>query len=532
MFFDRLGDPADVPLIESMAVRLMAGQGAQGGWSYTCPAIGQAEAVRLTKLLRQRSELKGQKTLPPGGPQQGRRDPRQLTPEINQQLLAIARQAAVALDGGIGDNSNTQFATLGLWVARRHGLPVDRALQLVDQRFRGSQNADGGWSYVPMGRMPGPRPPMMGPGNGSTPAMTCAGLLGLAVHHGAVNDKAKEKGGRPARDPGNDAVVQAGLRALGTCIGKPQGNVGQAQAFSVPMIGQGRGGRAYYFLWSLERVAVAYGLDTIGGKDWYNWGAEILLANQAQDGGWYGEYSPGGCDTCFALLFLRRANLAKDLTANLKGKVKDVVQLRSGGVGGGGLKGIPSLRPAIDPNEKTSPTSTVPEKEQVKPPPVVPGSAKGGDDPVARLEAKLVDAPPARRDKVLEELRDGKGGEYTQALAGAIYKLDGADRKKAREALAERLSGLKTTTLARYLDCDDPELRRAASLALAMKEDKSQLARIIDLLDDPEVSVQRAAYASLKSLTGKDFGPAAKASRAEHARAVAAWREWLKKNAR
>ncbi|HZT80033.1 MAG TPA: hypothetical protein VFA26_07425, partial [Gemmataceae bacterium] len=251
MFFDRLGDPADVPLIESMAVRLMAGQGAQGGWSYTCPAIGQAEAVRLTKLLRQRSELKGQKTLPPGGPQQGRRDPRQLTPEINQQLLAIARQAAVALDGGIGDNSNTQFATLGLWVARRHGLPVDRALQLVDQRFRGSQNADGGWSYVPMGRMPGPRPPMMGPGNGSTPAMTCAGLLGLAVHHGAVNDKAKEKGGRPARDPGNDAVVQAGLRALGTCIGKPQGNVGQAQAFAVPMIGQGRGGRAYYFLWSL-----------------------------------------------------------------------------------------------------------------------------------------------------------------------------------------------------------------------------------------------------------------------------------------
>src|SRR5262249_10052952 len=37
-------------------------------------------------------------------------------------------------------NSNTQFATLALWVARRHGVPIDRSLRLIVRRFRTSQN--------------------------------------------------------------------------------------------------------------------------------------------------------------------------------------------------------------------------------------------------------------------------------------------------------------------------------------------------------------------------------------------------------
>ena len=41
-----------------------------------------------------------------------------------------------------------------------------------------------------------------------------------------------------------------------------------------------------YFLWSVERVAVLYNLPTIGKKEWYRWGAEILVANQKKDGNW------------------------------------------------------------------------------------------------------------------------------------------------------------------------------------------------------------------------------------------------------
>ena len=79
------------------------------------------------------------------------------------------------------------------------------------------------------------------------------------------------------------------------------------------------GGKSYYFFWSLERVGVILDQDKIGGHDWYAWGSEILVANQGGDGSWHGEYPPA-VDTCFALLFLKRSNVARDLTSALKGK--------------------------------------------------------------------------------------------------------------------------------------------------------------------------------------------------------------------
>jgi hypothetical protein len=70
-----------------------------------------------------------------------------------------------------------------------------------------------------------------------------------------------------------------------------------------------------YFLWSVERVGVIYNLRKIGSKDWYGWGAEILVANQTPQGKWEkggNSNSTPVIDTCFALLFLKRANLAKE----------------------------------------------------------------------------------------------------------------------------------------------------------------------------------------------------------------------------
>ena len=77
----------------------------------------------------------------------------------------------------------------------------------------------------------------------------------------------------------------------------------------------------YYFLWSLERVGVLYNLPKIDGKDWYAWGRGPLLAKQNKDGSWTGGNYWGSnniLDTCFALLFLKQANLAKDLTNKLQ----------------------------------------------------------------------------------------------------------------------------------------------------------------------------------------------------------------------
>src|SRR5260370_31779251 len=79
----------------------------------------------------------------------------------------------------------------------------------------------------------------------------------------------------------------------------------------------------------------------IGKTDWYRWAADVLLKSQQNDGGWYGSYASGGVDTCFALLVLARANVAKDLARNLRGRLKDgVVTLRSGGVGREGLENL------------------------------------------------------------------------------------------------------------------------------------------------------------------------------------------------
>jgi hypothetical protein len=189
------------------------------------------------------------------------------------------------------DNSNSQFAILALWAAQRHGVPMERTLRRVAQRYETSQNADGSWGYDYR----------RGGGAPERPAMTCVGLLGLAVGHGIGQAPAA---GRAVQDP----RLLAGFVALSKHVGAPAG-----RTQGLPMAN-------LYFLWSVERVAVLYDLQTIGGKDWYRWGAEILVANQGPHGNWadggYHGASPV-LDTSLALLFLKRANLAADLTRKL-----------------------------------------------------------------------------------------------------------------------------------------------------------------------------------------------------------------------
>jgi len=58
---------------------------------------------------------------------------------------------AMGKAGGVitGDNSNTQFALLALWNARRHGVPVECPILQCYQRFVSSQNRDGGFPSQP-----------------------------------------------------------------------------------------------------------------------------------------------------------------------------------------------------------------------------------------------------------------------------------------------------------------------------------------------------------------------------------------------
>jgi hypothetical protein len=304
LFLDRLGDKKDRKIIQMLALRLIAGQTPTGGWSYKCPILNARAHSQLLAVLQKLNP-----TPPPeakGGagadkPAAKKKPPKVAIP-ANLRALSVLRDPSTLILKdppdrlqepffGTTDNSNTQFAILALWAARRHGVPMERSMKLMVRRYHTSQKADGGWAYRYT----------YGGGEGGGPAMNAVGLLGLAVGHGLAGEGRKGK-------PVNDPSIVKGFVALARHIGEPAGRMKD-----LPMAN-------LYFLWSVERVGVLYDLATVGKKDWYCWGAEILVANQKGDGNWDGGGYPGASkplDTCLALLFLKRANLARDLTEKL-----------------------------------------------------------------------------------------------------------------------------------------------------------------------------------------------------------------------
>src|SRR6185503_19455991 len=93
---------------------------------------------------------------------------------------------------------------------------------------------------------------------------------------GSVKDlKQQNKGAQAGVDPLKDPAVQAGLKCLEQFI-DPQGNSPRRLGLATEL----------YFLWSVERVGMAYGLKKIGKIDWYEVGVERILATQQADGSW------------------------------------------------------------------------------------------------------------------------------------------------------------------------------------------------------------------------------------------------------
>lgn len=533
LFLDRLGDGGDEQLIESLAARLVAGQLPSGNWSYNCPdpvVVDQLVARQaIAEAARPRAGQGGSR--PAGGDGQNK--------NLNfLRRVALLRQQVAP--NARGDNSNTQFAILALWVCRRHGLPVERSLSAVVRHFRETQVADGEWMYDDKGIYGGP-----------SATMTCAGLLAMSVARGLVSAKQNttnedpDKNGPAAPEAGRGAAginarprpagegltdeqrLKAGLLALSRTIGLALGQLPESPPEQGGVkIPASRGGRSFFLIWSVGRTAVALGLNTIGDKDWYDWGADILLANQSADGKWEGSYAMGGVDTSFALLFLKRANLLDDLT-KLAGRLQDPGQrvLRSGGSGtsdllrgrGGSEEGRSGETPGTGRSPKAGPAP--------------------GDSPADKLAAALVELPPAKQEAEIERLRDQRGAVHTEALATAIPFLGPDSRRKARTALAERESRMRVETIGRDLNDDSPEIRAAAARACALKESKGKevrdlIPRLIGLLTDPEGVVFRAAHSALKELTGEDFGPASSANEAERKRAAELWQAWWKKQSR
>lgn len=331
LFLDRmseLADKSDTRIIQMLAGRLISAQTPTGGWGYNTTKYTAGESATLLTALRKFSPPRGDpppsprarpgtlglcikssddtlvRPPPPYDAARSRKAAIDLLPPKMKKLPVVRDRESLILEDpkdkgsepttGSTDNSNTHFAILGLWAARKHDVPTDRSFALLIQRFQTSQGGNGTWAYhYARGGANGPL------------QMTCVALLGLAIGHVLSPDAAV----RPEKDP---RVVSA-FAALSPRIGEPAGHFDDRPTL------KDAGG--LYFLWAMERIAVLYDVRQLDKKDWYRWGAEILIGHQSPDGSWsedggyHGQSPP--LNTAFALMFLKRANLTPDLTRRL-----------------------------------------------------------------------------------------------------------------------------------------------------------------------------------------------------------------------
>ncbi len=550
LFFDKLaektGDKSDEAVLQHLGVRLYAGLSSSGGWGYsTWDDVTPQELVRLSGVLT-KNELVGKPADKPGEAPKKPDDgflapgaPRapaaianlKIHPE-NARLLVNVQQTlrARGRSSQTGDNSNTQFGLIALWVASRHGVPVNDAFALIEARFLQNQSRqDAGWNYSPI----------LNGLTGSTPSMTCAGLLGLAVGAGGRNalvaEGKKDKPGDAPKPAGDEPFSNPKTKPVKPAIvgGKPAeaalGSLGKFLGGTRPGAGPGAGvaglqnfvgsGNAYYLIWSVERVAMAYGLETIGGVDWYDWGCGYLLPSQAADGSWDDAHYGPIVNTSFALLFLTKSNSVRDLSN--KNKVRDPgkTELRAG------AGATPAL---FAPPPKEGKTETKPDPKTVGPGFTLPVVLAPNDEAeIETIATGLTSAADAAWQAKLDEARDGKGTRWTRGLVLGCNRSEGERKQQARDALAERLTRMTAKTLREMLADPEIELRRAASLAAGMREDKLLIPALIERITDPSDIVVRAAKASLKSISQTDFGPPAGADAEAKAKAAATWRSWF-----
>lgn len=181
---------------------------------------------------------------------------------------------------GGADASNSQFALLGLRAAHRMGLEAPDAtlVNAVKALYRLQDESNGGFRYE---------------GNRqATGGMTAASLGGLRV--------LEELG--------------AGRSAVTGLLRKYQKQQERADDFMVERWHPAQNaygpnawtpGFQYPYLWAVERWCGLAGRSKLGEHDWYEEGARWLVDGQGDEGAWLGTQ-----ETCFALLFLRRATIS------------------------------------------------------------------------------------------------------------------------------------------------------------------------------------------------------------------------------
>ncbi len=194
-----------------------------------------------------------------------------------------------------GDNSNSQYALLGLNAAAEVGIPVKPETWVLARQYweRAQQKGaggDGAWGYMPHAA------------DQPTASMTCAGISSLVIC-GLKRFEGQEillRDGtiRNCGQGGVNIPLQRGIDWLASHFSVAQ-NWGKNQTWK------------YYYLYGLERAGRLSGQRFFGEHDWYREGAEHLVHEQDQlKGYWVGRDSIEAREptvtTSFAVLFLAK----------------------------------------------------------------------------------------------------------------------------------------------------------------------------------------------------------------------------------
>lgn len=214
-----------------------------------------------------------------------------------------------------GDNSNSQYAALGLRACLSGLVSAPKeTIQKAHDWWEKTQKGDGGWSYTSAGS-----------GDETAWGSMSAGALGSLVIYKyylkrVFNDNQDWKGA---------PSITRGCGWLGSNMtfqknpSHPQGNPWH-----------------HYWIYAVERAGRLVETEQFGSHEWYVEGAEFLLPRQQPDGSfqkeeWGGNQGLGALkeafhpgvitETCFAILFLRRATP----------KISDTIRIETGSAGAG-----------------------------------------------------------------------------------------------------------------------------------------------------------------------------------------------------
>jgi hypothetical protein len=189
---------------------------------------------------------------------------------------------------GGADNSNTQYALLGLHDGHQAGAHVDqRVWKEIRSYYERNQAHDGGWYYRQQ--------------ISERLTMTTAGLCGLLISGRELNgNREKILPDGTAENCGyypDDHHLQMGLNWIG-------------QHFRLETGVEQRTQIVYYNLYGIERAGRLSGRRFFGDHDWYREGCEYLVRHQSdENGSWRGAGmydSWPTISTSFALLFLSK----------------------------------------------------------------------------------------------------------------------------------------------------------------------------------------------------------------------------------